>query len=147
MIKPPRIVLTEENVRILPEDGFLRIKRSDVTFYYPNGEKSVASTVDRVIRQTDDAVVIVAWYMGYNGPHIYLRSSIRPALALKDYGPSGILEGEDVGNLWELPAGCLEPKESIFEAASRETKEEIGFSIPPEKFNPLGNRTFPGVGM
>ena len=107
MIKPPRIVLTEENVRILPEDGFLRIKRSDVTFYYPNGEKSVASTVDRVIRQTDDAVVIVAWYMGYNGPHIYLRSSIRPALALKDYGPSGILEGEDVGNLFEFSSRCL----------------------------------------
>jgi ADP-ribose pyrophosphatase len=41
---------------------------------------------------------------------------------------------------WEIPAGCIDQGESSFDAATRETMEETGYSIqPPEKiyrYNP-----------
>lgn len=150
MKKPPRILLTEQNLRTRPE-GFLSIKTSDVTFHYPNGEKSQPFPTDRVVRKVDDAVVIIAWYWDDDGPYVYLRSSIRPALALRDYELSGLPENKEIGNLWELPAGCLEPEEvgghGLEEAAAREAKEEIGFDIDPDSFDPVGFRIFPAVGM
>lgn len=151
MEKPPQIVLVEDNVRTLPEDGFLHIKRSDVIFNYPNGDKSSPFTVDRIVRRMDDAVIIVAWYLENNELFVYLRSSIRPAIALKDYTKSQLPEDQSVGNLWELPAGCIDTdevgQEGVLLAAARETKEELGFIIKPNKFNLLGNRTFSSVGM
>ena len=30
------------------------------------------------------------------------------------------------GDIWEFPAGCLDPKEPPFEAAKRELEEEVG---------------------
>lgn len=147
---PPFITLTEDNLKILPPSGFLKIKRSDLTFHYPDGTSSEPFTVDRMFRGTDDAVGILAWFMTGKTPHIYLRSAIRPALALRDYSSTGVKESKMVGNLWELPAGGIEPKEvgqeGILVAAARELKEELGFDLPPEKFKFLGKRTFLDVG-
>lgn len=149
--KAPKIVLTENNVTTIPESGFLRVRRGDTTFNYPNGEKSKPFPADRIVRRCEDAVIIVAWYHGEDGPYVYLRSSIRPALALRDYSASEMLEGPDVGNLWELPAGLIEANEpgilGVLNAASREAKEEIGFSVATENINLLGQRSFPAVGM
>ena len=36
---------------------------------------------------------------------------------------------EDVKGLYNIPAGKLDPSESIFEGAIRETKEETGFDV------------------
>lgn len=152
---PPHIKLIEKNIKIQPEDGFLRIQRSDVTFHYPNGETSTPYTVDRCVRRVDDAVAIIAWY--YKDPRvrqqpmIYLRSAIRPALYLRDFTESGIPEDSMVGNLWELPAGCVEKDETgidgVLKAASREALEEIGFAVDPVNVCLLGDRTFSAVGM
>jgi ADP-ribose pyrophosphatase len=41
------------------------------------------------------------------------------------------------GNIWELPAGCLEPDEAPVEAAKRELLEETGYSA--HNWNELGS--------
>ncbi len=40
--------------------------------------------------------------------------------------------------LWEIPAGLREPGETIFETASRELREETGYTVLPEDFEYLG---------
>lgn len=147
---PPQITFTENNLRILPETGFLKIKRSELTFHYPDGSSSEPFTVDRMSRIAEDAVGILAWFRVDNTPHIYLRSAVRPSLTLRDYTTTGLKEAKDIGNLWELPAGGIEKEEKgydgILTAAARECQEELGFSLAPEQFKFLGKRTFLDVG-
>lgn len=147
---PPQITFTEGEVQILPETGFLKIKRSDLTFHYPDGTSSEPFTVDRMFRGTDDAVGVMAWFRTGLTPHIYLRSAVRPALSLRDYSVTGVKEPRDIGNLWEMPAGGIEKTEKgqagVLLAASREVQEELGFTLPPNKFKFLGKRTFLDVG-
>ena len=147
---PPQISCTENNLRILPETGFLKIKRSELTFYYPDGSVSQPCTVDRMFRGTEDAVGILAWFRLENVPYIYLRSAVRPSLALRDYSVTGLKEPRDIGNLWELPAGGIEKEEKgyngILTAAARECQEELGFTLNPDKFKFLGKRIFLDVG-
>lgn len=148
---PPHIRLVEENAKITPEDGFLRVCRGELTFYYPNGEKSEPFVADRVVRRGDDAVVIVAFYRNEGELMVYLRSAIRPAVALRNYRNSKILEDQLVGNFWELPAGCIDKGEEgldgIIAAGVRESKEELGFDLKPEEFFFLGKRIFSSVGI
>lgn len=150
---PPHIRLTEEDVKVLPEDGFLRVNRSALTFHYPSGEKSKPFVADRILRRGDDAVVIVAYYWNEtdNNLYVYLRSAIRPAVALRNYRLSQIPEDQFTGNFWELPAGCIDHGEKgldgIIAAGVRETKEELGFNTTADDFSFLGKRTFSSVGI
>lgn len=41
---------------------------------------------------------------------------------------------------WNLPAGCLDPGETILEAAKREIKEESGLSVELSGICQIGNR-------
>lgn len=41
-----------------------------------------------------------------------------------------LIEGDPAAGRWEFPGGCLEPGESIFEAAVREWQEETGAILP-----------------
>ena len=147
---PPQITFTEDNLRTLAEPGFLKVRRSELTFHYPNGSTSEPFTVDRMYRGTDDAVGILAWFISDGVRHIYLRSAVRPAISLRDYSVTGVKEPRDIGNLWELPAGGIEKSEvgqsGILVAAARETEEELGFKLNPNEFKFLGKRTFLDVG-
>jgi len=40
--------------------------------------------------------------------------------------------------LWEIPAGLVEPGESVFTTAARELREETGYKALPENFEYLG---------
>lgn len=146
---PPTISILEESSEILPKTGFLRIKRSNIVFHYPDGS-SDPFTVDQLVRKVNDSVGILAWFIQDNKPHIYLRSAIRPALILREYSGTGLPEDKNVANLWEIPAGGIEPnehsREGILRAASRETKEELGFELDESRFSFLGNRIFLDVG-
>lgn len=150
---PPTIKLTAVDKEVMqPETGFLRIIRGKVVFHYPDGTApSEPFTLDRIARANNDAAAIVAHYYdsATHKPMVYLRSSIRPALSLRDYTDSKILEQEDAGNLWEIPAGMIETDEVGIDgakaAAARELEEEIGFTYTAADMKLLGKRIFTNV--
>lgn len=136
--------------------GFLTVARTKGKFTYPDDSVSEQVTIDHVVRKSDDVVAIVAFGKTdpdatKNEPYIFLRSAIRPAIALRDFISTGVPEAKNVGNLWEVPAGLVDPGESgvdgLLNAAARELEEEIGFKVPAWKFFFLGKRTFPAVGI
>jgi ADP-ribose pyrophosphatase len=121
--------------------GFLNLRRVDVRARYPNGEESPPFAYDLVTRAAIDAVVIAAHFVEGGVRKVYLRSAVRPALALRSMPPS------HDGNLWELPAGLIDPGESPAEAAARELEEELGFRVDARALARLGPTTFPVPGF
>lgn len=146
---PPVISLRLEE-RTDTGPGFMKVIRSKAKFIYPDDSESEITSIDHVERRNDDAVAIVAFKNQFPDPIIYLRSSVRPALSFRDFEPSGLPEDRP-GNLWEVPAGLVDAGElgvdGLLNAGARELREEVGFSIPAEKFFFLGKRTFPTVGI
>jgi ADP-ribose pyrophosphatase len=72
---------------------------------------------------------------------VFLRSAIRPALAIRSIPPA------HDGALWEVPAGLIEPDEAPADAASRELAEELGFDVDPAAMLALGPWAFPAPGI
>lgn len=152
-IRPPVIRLVTENETVHPPDGFMRIKRSNVVFHYPGGDKSEPTVVDHLYRRGSDAVCILPHYLDKTTGQrmIYLRSAIRPAVYLHNYTTSFIPEEPGVGNSWEAAAGLVEAHESgpegLRAAAARECREEVGFMSAAQDMKSLGQRSFTAVGM
>jgi ADP-ribose pyrophosphatase len=119
---------------------------------YPDGSQSAPFLYDAVDRNSLDAVVIVAHFVTASGERrVYLRSSVRPPLALRDRARS-TLEGERFdGRLWEVPAGMIDAAElspaGVPRAAQRELLEELGFDVPLGALRPLGPSMFPVPGF
>ena len=82
---------------------------------------------------------------------MFLRSAIRPPLALRPLSIRPIPEKETLGALWELPAGLVEAEErspeGLRRCAARELLEELGARVAPEALMELGPSTFPAPGM
>ncbi len=134
--------------------GFLTAKSADCTLTYESGA-SRKTKVDFVERKSGlDAVVICAHstILIDNIPTkcVYLRSSIRPVLSLRDWKETG-RDVEETLNCWELPAGLIESHETgidgVKSAASRECQEEVGADIPSSSWNLLGNEAYSSVGI
>jgi ADP-ribose pyrophosphatase len=105
-----------------------------------------------VDRRALDAAVMLAHYEDARGvPYVYLRSSLRPPVALRDKARSPLLEEHDHGGVWELPAGLVEPgeqtPEGVVATAQRELLEELGFEVERSALAPLGPSTFPAPGI
>ena len=97
---------------------------------------------DLVRRQAIDAAVIVAFVRDADGSTgVFLRSALRPPLALRDDGVA--LEP----GLWELPAGLIERGEAPHEAAARELEEELGFVVAPSALVALGSPILPAPAL
>jgi len=132
--------------------GFLRLRRRRFRAHYPDGSASEPFEYDEVDRRAIDAAVIVAHYEDARGqPFVYLRSSVRPPVAMRDKARSPLIEEHDHGGLWELPAGLVEPGEQTPEgvvlAAQRELLEELGFEVDPAALVPLGPSSFVAPGI
>ena len=141
---PPRISLTVERDRTASSaasGGFLNLRRLDLVARFPDGTESEAFAYDVAVRASLDVAVIVAHFRVDDAPHVFLRSSVRPPLALRDVSPA------HDGWLWELPAGLIDAGESAADAAARELEEELGFRAPASTMTPLGPPTFPVSGM
>jgi 8-oxo-dGTP pyrophosphatase MutT (NUDIX family) len=97
---------------------------------------------DLVRRRAIDAVVMVAFTRPSEGRFdVFLRSALRPPLALRDDGVA--LEP----GLWELPAGLVERGESPRAAAARELFEELGLRVTEEELVPLGGAVVPAPAL
>jgi ADP-ribose pyrophosphatase len=148
----PRILLAQEEDAEPSSPPFLRVQRVMLRASFPDGERSEAFSYDIVTRDRLDAVVIAAHFRDERGVrHVYLRSSVRPPVALRNRATSPVAERDDLGNLWELPAGLVEVEEQSPEGlllcAARELHEELGFEVDPRALAPLGPSSFPAPGM
>ena len=151
----PRIELIQESVRRADEDSaqaFLRVERSVLRARFEDGEPSEAFTYDIVARERLDAVVIAAHYVDETGKRfVFLRSALRPPVAFRPREQWPMPERDDLGGLWELPAGLVETDErspeGLRRCAARELHEELGFEVDPDKLQPLGPSSFPAPGV
>ncbi|GMV18819.1 MAG: NUDIX domain-containing protein [Polyangiaceae bacterium] len=131
--------------------GFLKLVRRRYRARYPDGSVSEPFVYDAVDRRAIDAVVIAAHYVTRAERWVYLRSAVRPPLALRDPSHSPVPELDRGTGLWELPAGLVEQDEQTPEGlrvcASRELAEELGFEQPPDLMRELGPSTYPAPGI
>ena len=146
----PEIALRILSEQHLASGGFLSIRRQRIVARYPDGTESEAFPYDSVERRAIDAVVILAHFQEGGERFLYLRSALRPPLATRVTRSSPVPEPGH-GNLWELPAGLVEPNESsaegILRCAARETQEELGFELSSDQFVQLGNSVVPAPAM
>ncbi|MEP7050108.1 MAG: NUDIX domain-containing protein [Pseudomonadota bacterium] len=132
--------------------GFLRLVRRRYRAVYPDGTRSDPFVYDAVDRAAIDAVVIVAHFVASDGSRrVYLRSAVRPPLALREPGRSPLPNDPCHTGLWEVPAGLVEVSEQsatgVARSAQRELAEELGFSMPLAAMKPLGASAFPCPGV
>lgn len=133
---PPSVaveVLEDRSARARCDEGFLRLRRLVLRHRWGDGVVSPAYPYDVLDREALDAVALVL--VDAEGPRLCLRSAIRPPLGLRGDGVPA--------SQWEIPAGLLEPGETVEGCAARETHEEAGLDVAPADFEPLG----PDVGL
>lgn len=122
--------------------GFLQVRRVDLVAAHADGTRSASFPYDVLERRALDAAVMVAHFADEAGRvHVYLRSAVRPPVGLRPHAPFVS------PNLWEVPAGLIEPDERPAAAAARELDEELGFSVREEDMQPLGPMAVPAPGF
>lgn len=149
--------MTTEGRKVLPElpafdgsilrdervgtGGFLWLRRLELSL---SGEPPHPPfPYDVVEREALDACVVVAHERRSGVPWVWLRSCIRPPVALRPRD----LRPTHGGILWEVPAGLIEPQEAPEAAALRELDEELGFAADAKALRPLGSWTLPAPGF
>jgi ADP-ribose pyrophosphatase len=134
-------VARDRSAGALATGGFLNVSRFDLVVRYPDGQESDPFQYDVAERRALDAAMIVAHFVSGGVRHVYLRSAVRPPCALRGLDPAVD------GNLWEVPAGLVEPGEDPAAAAARELGEELGFVASASAMSPLGPWMYPVPGM
>jgi ADP-ribose pyrophosphatase len=141
---PPNIrivIARDRSTESRATGGFLDVRRLDLVLRYPDGTSSPIFAYDVAARAALDAVVMAAHFAAGGVRHVFLRSAVRPPLALRPVAPF------HDGGLWELPAGLIEPGEEPAAAAARELHEELGLVANVGSLTPLGDWTFPAPGV
>jgi ADP-ribose pyrophosphatase len=145
-------VLDEELAPPLDQASFLRVRRQKVVLHFADGAKSEPFGYDSIDRERMDAVVVVPHFKGSDGKRwVYLRSAVRPPVAVRPEAVRPIPEKPTLGNLWEVVAGLVEVDErspdGLRACAVRELLEEVGFSVTPPSIRDLGPSSFPAPGI
>ena len=122
------------------ERGFLKVRSVDLVAKREDGTRSRTFPYDVLDRNAIDAAIMVAHHVKDGRVHVYLRSAIRPPLALRPRDPVS-------PNVWEAPAGLIEPNERPAAAAAREVEEELGFAVEEADMIPLGPPAYPAPGF
>lgn len=149
---PKHTIAVVEERSSLDPPGFLRLRRMRLRVHFEDGTESAPFEYDTIDRERLDAVVIAAHYAGSDGRRrVFLRSALRPPVALRPLSVRPVAERETLGALWELPAGLVEvderSPEGLQQCAARELLEEVGINVPSSALASLGPSTFPAPGM
>jgi ADP-ribose pyrophosphatase len=139
----PKVELETVRETRLGEGGFLVLRRTELVAIRqgPSGpQRSPSFAYDSIDRRAIDASVMVAHHREGGRVSVWLRSSLRPPLALRPVDPLPPV-------LWELPAGLIETGESPRAAAARELAEELGFDVPETALVELGPPAHPAPGF
>ncbi len=134
----PKVELETLRDARLAEGGFLSLRRTELVAV-GQGARSASFAYDAVDRRALDASVMVAHHLQDGRVHVWLRSCLRPPLALRDAPMTALL--------WEVPAGLVEPGESPRAAAAREIAEELGFDVAESALAELGPPAHPAPAM
>jgi ADP-ribose pyrophosphatase len=134
------------------EPGFLNLQRCVLRVELEDGSLSDPFVYDCVDRVRLDAVVIAPHFRDASGHrHVFLRSALRPPVALRPMEVRPFPEKPTLGALWELPAGLVEVEErspeGLRRTAARELFEEVGFEVALSAVADLGPPSFPAPGM
>ncbi|WP_394829550.1 NUDIX hydrolase [Pendulispora albinea] len=121
--------------------SFLSIRSFQLVAHYPNGSSSEPFAYDIVGRRALDAVIILAHHTSPDGEvRVFLRSCVRPPIVLRE-------KPSESPELWEVPAGLVEPDEAPRTAAVRELAEELGITASETALEELGPWTYPAPGF
>ena len=148
----PKIAFSEEE-DLSPQQasGWMKLRRRRMHMVFGSGDRSDAFVLDSVERKALDAVVVAAHHMQDGVRHVWLRSSVRPAIGMRPEALRPFPEKDTLGTLWEVVAGLVEPDEisvaGLARCAARELEEELGFAIDSSRFNALGPSNFPACGI
>jgi ADP-ribose pyrophosphatase len=138
---PPKVELEVVRDRTGdPGTPFLEVRRLDLVIRHA-GAESAPFSYDILARRALDACIMVAHHEHEGRVHVWLRTALRPPVALRPIPP------HHPEPLWEVPAGLVEPGESPAAAAARELGEELGFDVPESAMKPLGPPAFPAPGF
>ncbi len=138
-----------------PSDrGFLKVRRLRLRARYGDGRTSDPFPYDAVDRASLDAVCMLLWAANPASPGdplVLLRTALRPPLLLRRTRSLVVPDPRTGLELWELPAGLIEPDErgmaGVIACAVRETEEETGFALPAAAFEALGAPVFLSPGL
>lgn len=123
------------------ERAFLLVRRFDLVARHDDGTRSAPFSYDVLDRRALDAAVMIAHHVDGGRVHVFLRTACRPPVALR---PN---DARVSANMWELPAGLIEPGERPAAAAARELEEELGFAVREDEMQPLGPPSLPAPGF
>jgi ADP-ribose pyrophosphatase len=148
---PPVIDVHVVREHGLSKAGFLRVRHVELKNRYADATESAAYHYFLVERELLDAVAIVLYQKSEDGFNVVVRSQLRPPLAFRgEYRVP--LDAQGTGAVqWEIPAGLVELHEEgeagLFERAAAEAREEVGYSLAPERFSLLGHATSLSPGL
>jgi ADP-ribose pyrophosphatase len=134
----PKVELETVADARIGEGGFLVLRRTQLVAVR-SGERSEPFLYDALDRRAFDASVMLCHHVERGRVHVWLRSCLRPPLALRSDPLTAVL--------WELPAGLVEPGESPRAAAAREIAEELGFDVPESALAELGPPSHPAPAL
>ncbi len=141
---PPTVeleVVRDRSAESAATGGFVDLRRVDMVARYDGGLVSDPFAYDAAVRAGMDAIVVLAWRRVDAERRVYLRSAVRAPIALR----AGMAPVDF--NLWEVPAGIVDPGETPREAAARELAEELGFDVDAARLVELGRYTWPAPGL
>jgi ADP-ribose pyrophosphatase len=133
------------------DEGFLHVKRLVCRNRHADGSTSRDYRVDVVDRPIPDAVAVLIWRRGPDGPEVLTRKTLRPAAHFRSTLPLPVPDPRPYLLLEELVAGVLEREDrgdaGLRRRAAEETREEAGFRVSPEEVELLGGSFFlaPGI--
>jgi len=134
--------------------GFIRVRRLTMRATYEDGTRSEAFRYDVVDRDALDAVLMLLHAPRADAPTdplVVLRTAMRPPLAMRAHRSLTVPDARTEPLLWELPAGLIEANErgedGMLATAARETEEETGYVIAPERFARLGAAVYLSPGL